>query len=147
MPTSIAPLMTDQRLGRHVFFLSPRLEGKLTLIVELSFFSSSRWDTWAQGSTVDKGRRQGGNLTHFRCAGGSVPFDFNYYPSLLLALVISCFRVDTLKRWCATEVDSDGAMVPVSFSSISSNYLHKIIADSVLRANGVGAKAVATRTS
>ena len=43
-----------------------------------------RWDTWAQGSTVDKGRRQGGNLTHFRCAGGSVHFDFNYYPFSLI---------------------------------------------------------------
>ena len=39
--------------------------------------------------------------------------------SLSMALVISCFRVDTLKRWCATEVDSDGAMVPVSFLNIN----------------------------
>ena len=38
--------------------------------------------------------------------------------SLWMAFVLSCFRVDTLKRWCATEVDSDGAMVPVRFLNI-----------------------------
>ena len=30
-------------------------------------------------------------------------------------ILIDCFREDTLDRWCATEVDADGVMVPVSF--------------------------------
>ena len=29
-----------------------------------------RWDTWSQGSSVEKGQRQGENMTHIRCAGG-----------------------------------------------------------------------------
>ena len=30
-------------------------------------------------------------------------------------IIVSWLREDSLKRWCATEVDSDGVMVPVSF--------------------------------
>ena len=55
---------------------------------------------------------------------------------------ITCsFREDTLNRWCATEVDSNGVMVPVGIFSL--------LFDLILfqRVNGDGAKLLATRSS
>ena len=58
------------------------------------------------------------------------------------------FREDTLSRWCATEVDSEGVMVPVSVFIVSKSriifffqilYLHRV--------NGDGVRVLATRSS
>ena len=36
------------------------------------------------------------------------------------------FREDTLEKWCATEVDAEGVMVPVSFNTSMHQFLiHK----------------------
>ena len=70
MPSGTAPLMVGQNLTSLVSSLSQNLEGKLFFLGGLP--SLSRWDTWEQGSSVDKGRRQGENMTHVHCAGGDV---------------------------------------------------------------------------
>ena len=70
MRSGTAPLMVGQNLTSLVSSLSQRLEGEpFFLVIHLP---SQRWDTWAQGSTVEKGRRWGENMTHVRCAGGYV---------------------------------------------------------------------------
>ena len=56
-------------------------------------------------------------MTHIRCAGRC-----GKYRSLREILIIFFLaREDILERWCATEVDAAGFMVPVSFFQACTN--------------------------
>ena len=79
MPIGTAPLMVGQNRASLAFSPSQSLEGKAMKHHVVIYPLSPRWDTWEQGSSVDKGRRWGENMTHVRCAGGYVFLFFGFY--------------------------------------------------------------------
>ena len=68
-----APPMVAQNQTNLVSSLSQSLEGKAMQHFIVIYLPSQSWDTWLQGSSVEKGRRWGENMTHVRCAGGYAP--------------------------------------------------------------------------
>ena len=154
MPSGIAPRMVDLNRTSLVSSLSQNLEGEESSLAFYPFFEDgtpgSRDPQWRK--VEDRGRiwpiydAQEGVLF-------SVLILSHLFPHLdNLTLWSFCFSEDTLSRWCATEVDSEGVMLPVWSSSLSLSirtyllfniwYLHLFE-----RVNGDGAKPPATMSN
>ena len=150
MPSGIAQRMVDLNRTSLVSSLSQNLEGEESSLAFYPFFEDgtpgSRGLQWKK--VEDRGRiwptydAQEGVLF-------SVLVLSHLFPHLdIINLWSFCFSEDTLSRWCATEVDSEGVMLPVSFLSFSiRTYLIFTYLHLFERVNGDGAKPPATMSN